>query len=568
MLKGIAVSEGIGIGSAHWLSQPIPLGEAKDNEQGEMALQLFHTLVEQVKHDIKQIIERKAGTVEGGIMEVFQAHLMILEDPMFAVRIEERIGSGLTVGRAVMETEQELTALFMSLDDPYMQERAADIKDVSKRILLKLNQGAVVENEGMVNRDYVLVTPELTPSDVLEIDTQHVKGILMSTGGTTAHAAIIACSLGIPAISGIDEETLRSVQEGDILVVDAEQGEVWINPAESLVQEYEKKVADRAKRQLDLERFSAVKAVTRDRKRIEVAINIGNPAEADHVARLGADGIGLFRTELFYANRTDWPSEEEQFLVYREVLEKAQGNPVVVRTLDVGGDKGLAYLTLKPEENPFLGLRAIRLCLRYPEIFRTQLRALLRASTFGRLRIMFPMISGWEELAEAKKILSETAEALRSEGYQISPDIQVGIMIEIPSAALQAEVLAQEVDFFSIGTNDLVQYTLAVDRSNEQVNYLYDYFHPAVLRLIKMTVEAAHKEGKWVGMCGEMAGDPLAIPLLAVIGLDELSMGSQRVLDAKKVVLESETANLQLWEEVLRARTADEVRRMLTKVQV
>jgi len=560
MVKGIIVSEGIGMGQAHWLSQPVVRGYVQDEEQGEDALELFRSLIAKVENDIEELIALKRGTVADDILNVFEAHILMLKDPMFSDKIEEKIKAGYMIQQAISETESELVMLFSRLDDAYLRERAADIKDISQRILNKFSKTVKPSEIVTGDRDYILIARELTPSEVLEIDTQYVKGILTLTGGPTAHAAIVARSLGIPAVSGIEESVLLSIQEGDLLIIDALQGLIHIQPNDKLYSEYHTKIQELTARLAELQQFRTEKAITKNGKSVKIAINIGNPDEADDVEKLVTDGIGLFRTELFYANRQDWPTEEEQFQAYKMILEKAKGQPVIVRTLDIGGDKGLPYLTLKPEENPFMGLRAIRLCLNRPEIFRTQLRALLRVSIFGKLRIMFPMISGLQELREAKEILLDVQKELKEQGCEIATDIPIGIMIEIPAAAIQADTLAKEVDFFSIGTNDLVQYTLAVDRTNDQVNYLYDYFHPAVLRLIKIVIDAAHLEGKWVGMCGEMAGDPLAIPLLVVMGIDELSMSSKRVLKAKKVVRELNTESHQDWQRVLEAGTVDQVK--------
>jgi len=566
MVKGISISEGIGIGPAHWLAQPIEVDDAQHREQGEAALVLVRSLFREVEKDIEQQIESKRGTVANDILGVFEAHRLMLKDPMFADKIEEKIKVGVTIQQAISETENELMMLFSILDDHYLRERANDIKDISKRLLTKLSKGSSAKVQARMDTDYVLLARELTPSDVLEIDVQHVKGILTVTGGPTAHVAIVARSLGVPAISGIEETFLRAIQEGELLIIDALLGQVHLQPSPELVQEYERKVASLAQKQAELESFRQEMAITRNGKRVEVAINIGNDTDALEVKRLGTDGIGLFRTELFYTNREDWPTEEEQYQIYRSVLEEAGENPVVVRTLDIGGDKELSYLKIKPEQNPFLGLRAIRFCLSRPEIFRTQLRALLRASTFGQLKIMLPMISGIEELRQGKQLLAEVREELVREGIEIASKIEIGIMVEIPSAAIQADLLAKEVDFFSIGTNDLVQYTLAVDRLNDQVSYLYDYFHPAVLRLIQLVVEAAHREGKWVGMCGEMAGDPLAIPLLLAMGIDELSMSSKRVLNAKRVIKTFDIESLHDWQKVLEVGTPAQVREILASL--
>lgn len=559
-MKGLAISEGIGLGTARWVKAPTAERPLR-SETGEAAIAVLRAALAEVEEELSALA--KSG-LKPEIREVLEAHRLMLNDPMFAAGIEEKIDQGIAIEQAVRETESELVQLFAQLDDPYLRERASDIRDLSKRILMKLVGNSGQEGSGDQS-GYIIISQELTPSDILGLDAPGIRGILTARGGPTSHVAIIARSLGIPALSGLPAEDLNSIQEGDLIVVDGIQGQALVNPAPELVASYRSKIKLEEARRIELERYRGQKGATKDGRSIEIALNIGDEKEAEALTELGADGIGLFRTELFYANREEWPTEEEQFLVYRQVLEKAGSRPVIVRTLDIGGDKALAYSGLKKEDNPFLGLRAIRLCLKEPDIFRTQLRALLRASVFGNLKIMLPMISGVHELAEAKAILSSVRAELESEGFAVAEHIPVGIMVEIPSAAVMADILVQEADFFSIGTNDLVQYTLAVDRLNDQVGYLYDHFHPAVLRLIRTVIEAGKRAGKWVGMCGEMAGDPLAIPLLVGLGIDELSMNKNRILAAKKIVAAS--SSLEDWSEVFNVATAAQVREILQRKQ-
>lgn len=560
MIKGLAISEGIGLGTARWVKAPTAERPLR-SETGEAGIAVFRTALAQVEQELSALAE---SGLQPEIREVLEAHRLMLQDPMFAARIEEIINQGNAVEQAIRQTESELVRLFAELDDPYLRERAGDIQDLSKRILSKLH-GNSGQEAGAGEAGYVLIAQELTPSDILGLAAPGIKGLVSARGGRTSHVAIIARSLGIPALSGVSAEDLNSIQDGDLIVVDGIRGQAVLKPTPELVADYRGQIELQEAHQMELERYRGQKGITKDGRLIEIALNIGDEQEVGALAELGADGIGLFRTELFYANRDGWPTEEEQFLVYRRVLEKAGGRPVIVRTLDIGGDKALAYADFKQEDNPFLGLRAIRLCLKEPDIFRTQLRALLRASVFGALKIMLPMISGVQELAEAKAMISSVRTELKRAGVAVAEHIPLGIMVEIPSAAVMADILAQEVDFFSIGTNDLVQYTLAVDRLNDQVGYLYDHFHPAVLRLIKTVIEAAKRAGKWVGMCGEMAGDPLAIPLLVGLGIDELSMNKTRVLAAKKMVAAS--LSREDWSHVFKATTAAQVRELLMSRQ-
>ncbi len=427
--------------------------------------------------------------------------------------------------------------IFESIDDAYLRERAADIKDVSKRMIANLagqTVGLEIEKENTI-----VVAHDLTPSDTAQLDKTKVKGFITNIGGRTSHSAIMARTLEIPAVVGLGDIT-TSVKNDDLIIVDGIEGLVIINPDEATVAEYKTKIEAFEAEKEELKKLLDVKVVTKDGKHIEVCGNIGKPKDADQVLENGGDGVGLFRTEFLYMDRDSAPTEEEQYEAYKYVLEAMKNKKVVIRTLDIGGDKTLPYLPLPEEMNPFLGYRAIRLCLDRKDIFKVQIRALLRASVYGKLAVMFPMISGLEEFQAAKEFVEECRAELHAEGIATSDSIQWGIMVEIPAAAVYADELAKHVDFFSIGTNDLIQYTLAADRMSEKVSYLYNPMHPAVLRLIKMTIDGAHKHGKWVGMCGEMAGDERAIPTLVEYGLDEFSMSATSILTAKKIIMEQE----------------------------
>lgn len=470
---------------------------------------------------------------------IFDAHMMFLDDPDFMGTVEQEItGSGKNAMDALSGVTRTFIQIFNTIDDEYMRERAADVQDVSAR-MLRIMAG---HTQPVVNlaENTVVAAHDLTPSDTATLDKSKVIAFITDKGGRTSHTAIMARSLEIPAVVGLGGIT-RSVKNGDFVIVDGNRGEVIIDPDEATVRQYEDLRARYLEERSELIKFRNIETRSRDGKRIEVSANIGRPEDVAAALENGADGIGLFRTEFLYMDRDDLPSEEEQLRAYRYVLEKMGSKPVIIRTLDIGGDKHLPYLPMPEEKNPFLGYRAIRLCLDRPELFKVQLRALLRASLYGNLKVMFPMISGIYEYRSAMKIVEECRQELDQEGIAYGRDIQWGIMIEIPSAAVIADQLAEEVDFLSIGTNDLIQYTLACDRMSEKVSYLYDPMHPAVQRLIKMAIEGAHSKGKWCGMCGEMAGDEESIPGLLAMGLDEFSMAAASMLGARQIILENDS---------------------------
>ena len=489
--------------------------------------------------DQLEVIKQKAVTSIGEDgAAIFEAHIMLLEDPEFTGAMSKEIeNNSHNALKAVTTVRDMFVGIFESMDDPYMRERAADIKDVAARLLANI-AGKAIGFE-IQEENTIVVAHDLTPSDTAQLDKSKVSGFLTNIGGSTSHSAIMARTLEIPAVVGLKDIT-KCVKDGDMVIVDGAAGTVIVNPAADVLSQYEEKRNAFLEEQEKLKKYVTAKAITKGGKRVEVCGNIGKPEDVEAVLTYGGDGIGLFRTEFLYMDRSSAPTEDEQYESYKYVLEKMDGKQVVIRTLDIGGDKTLSYLPMPEEMNPFLGYRAIRLCLDQKELFKTQLRALLRASVHGNLAVMFPMISGLEELKEAMQVAQECKQELTEQGTTFSDKIQWGIMIEIPAAAVCAEELAQHVDFFSIGTNDLIQYTLAVDRMSEKVSYLYNPMHPAILRLIKMTIDGAHKHGKWVGMCGEMAGDERAIPTLLEYGLDEFSMSATSILNAKKMIIEAE----------------------------
>lgn len=537
--KGIAASKGYAIGKVFIQEhEEIVINDNKISDI-EAEKNLLRASLEASKKQLARIKEKTLNEVGEHEAQVFEAHLMLLDDVEFTGQMEMTIESeSLNAMKAVQNVTDTFVMIFDSMDDPYMRERAADIKDVSKRIISNL-AGKGGSDFTITEGNTVVVAHDLTPSDTAQLDRSKVIGFLTNIGGRTSHSAIMARTLEIPAVVGLGDIT-TSVKNGDIIIVDGMEGLALINPDQQTIDEYTAKKEKFHAEQEELKKLIEVKTVTKGGRRVEVCGNIGKPQDIDQVLANGGDGVGLFRTEFLYMDRESAPTEDEQFESYKYVLEKAAGKQVVIRTLDIGGDKTLPYLPLPEEMNPFLGYRAIRLCLDRKDIFKVQIRALLRASVYGNLAVMFPMISGLEEFQAAKEFVEECKAELKNEGVAYSDSIQWGIMVEIPAAAVYADELAKYVDFFSIGTNDLIQYTLAADRMSEKVSYLYNPMHPSVLRLIKMTIDGAHKHGKWVGMCGEMAGDEAAIPTLVEYGLDEFSMSATSILSAKKIIMEQE----------------------------
>lgn len=558
-IQGIAASSGIAIAKAYQLVTP-DLSYTKktiDNPENEVkrldeALDISRQELEKIKaHTLKELGAEHA--------EIFSAHLLVLGDPELINPIKDKIQNEKMMAEAALEDVANMfIQMFESMENEYMRERAADIRDVTKRILSHL-LGVSFPNPALIDEEVIVVANDLTPSDTAQLNRQFVKGFATDIGGRTSHSAIMARSLEIPAVVGTKEIT-TTVSQGDIVIIDGIDGNVVVNPTDEEIKHYENKREDFAKQQALWAELKDEPTFTSDGEQVELVANIGTPDDVTGVINNGGEGVGLYRTEFLYMGKNELPSEEEQYEAYKSVLEQMGDKPVVVRTLDVGGDKELPYLDLPKEMNPFLGFRAIRFCLENEHVFRPQLRALLRASVYGNLKIMFPMIATLEEFRKAKEILLDEKENLKNEGHQVSDSIEVGIMVEIPSTAVIAKQFAKEVDFFSIGTNDLIQYTMAADRMNEQVSYLYQPYHPAILSLVNNVIEAAHSEGKWAGMCGEMAGDPIAIPILLGLGLDEFSMSATSILPARtllKGISKKEMASYK--DTLLSMSTADEV---------
>lgn len=537
-IKGIAAASGYGLGYAFLLQEPkvevIRTALSQGGIEDEVAR--FEESVSRAIFELEAVRKTAGQKLGEDAAAIFSAHIMILEDPEYIGAISQKVRQDMiNAEAAVEEVTKEYVVIFEGMDNEYLRERAADLKDVSGRLLRQL-LGIKTISLADVDDNVILCAHDLSPSDTAQIDRGKVAGFVTNIGGRTSHSAIMARSMGIPAVVGL-KDIVDKVKAGDFIIVDGTDGKVMVNPPESVIQAYRRKQEAAMTKKREFEKLLHEKSITRDSVQVELVANIGNPEDAKGAIANGAEGVGLYRTEFLYMGRNELPSEEEQFKAYKEVAELfGQNHPVVIRTLDIGGDKELPYLEMPNEMNPFLGYRAIRLCLDQPEIFKTQLRAILRASVYGNVKMMYPMIATLQELRAANAILSEVKQELATENINFNSYMEVGIMVEIPAVAALASKFAKEVDFFSIGTNDLVQYTLAVDRMNEKISYLYQPLNPSVLSLIQNVITAAHNEHKWVGMCGEMAGDLTAIPILLGMGLDEFSMSASSVLAARALI--------------------------------
>jgi len=536
-LKGSPASEGIGLGRAIVIRESD--SEISNTQVTDINTELnrFLAAVERAKEEIKEIKETAQRNLGEKNAMIFDAHLLILEDPELLNMVKENISKGMNAESALDESAKFFETILSSLEDEYMRERANDIRDVTSRVIKILSHKEEIDLKSIPSCS-IVVARELTPSQTAQMNKQNVRGFVTEKGGKTSHTAIIARTYEIPAVVGIGDIT-SLVRDGDFLIIDGNDGTVYVNPDESLIREYEKRLEEETRKKEELRKFLQIEARTQDSRRIKLVANIAHVDETDVALKNGAEGVGLFRTEFLFMDRTEPPSEEEQFEAYKTVLEKMGERPVIIRTLDIGGDKSIPYLNIPKEENPFLGCRAIRLCLAQQDLFKVQLRALLRASVYGNLKIMFPMISCIDEIIQTKEIMKEVKTELDKEGIKYSEDFEIGIMVETPSAAIISDMLAEEVDFFSIGSNDLIQYTLVIDRTNDKVSYLYNPLHPAVLRLIKLIVDNAHKKGIEVGVCGEIASDLNMVPILIGLGVDELSVSPSKVLNVKKKIFET-----------------------------
>ncbi|MEI4828941.1 phosphoenolpyruvate--protein phosphotransferase [Bacillus sp. FJAT-53711] len=566
IIKGIAASSGIAIAKAFRLENPELIVEKIAVTNTDQEVERFEQAIETSKSELEGIKEHARKELGEDKAEIFSAHLLVLSDPELINPVKDKIKhEQVNAEFALNEVATMFVNLFETMDNEYMKERATDIHDVTKRVLSHL-LGVTIANPSMISEEVVIVAEDLTPSDTAQLNRKYVKGFTTDIGGRTSHSAIMACSMEIPAVVGTKMVT-NDIENGVLVIVDGLEGKVIVNPTEDVVKIYEDKKAVYEAQKAEWAKLVNEPTLSSDGHHVEIFANIGTPEDVKGVLENGGEGVGLYRTEFLYMGRDTLPTEEEQFEAYKTVLKRMEGKPVVVRTLDIGGDKELLYLNLPKEMNPFLGFRAIRLCLEMQDMFRAQLRALLRASVHGNLKIMFPMIATLDEFRQAKAILIEEKEKLQAEGTTVSESIEVGMMVEIPSSAVMAHLFAKEVDFFSIGTNDLIQYTLAADRMNERVSYLYQPYNPAILRLIKNVIDAAHKEGKWVGICGEMAGDEIAIPILLGLGLDEFSMSATSILRARNQILKLSKAEINLViEQILNMTTSEEVERFVKDI--
>lgn len=536
-MKGIAASPGIAIAKAYIVEESVveTSSDMIKEEQIEETLNALEKAIGKSKVQLQLIYKKTISNVGEKDAEIIQAHMSILEDPFLIDEIKKRVvGNKNNLVWAVDTVINEQVALFDAIEDPYIRERAVDIRDVGSRIIKNILD-IEVKDISSLNEDIILVGIDITPSLLASADKNHIKGVVSEVGGLTSHTAIFARNMEIPAIFGV-RDVAEQIKQGQLIAVNGNTGNVEYAIDEARLSELNKQIAEQKLIKESLKGLAGTESETIDGYRVEVGANIGEPEEIQKVLLYGAEGIGLFRTEFLYMDRNSMPDEEEQFKAYKQVIKEMSGKPVIIRTLDAGGDKEIYYLDLPKEANPFMGYRAIRICLDQQGLFKMQLRAVLRASAFGKARLMYPMISSVEEVITANGILEEVKEELRTKGVKFDENLEVGIMVEIPSAAITADILAKHVDFFSIGTNDLTQYSLAVDRTNEKVSSYYNSFNPAVLRLIQSVINVSHEKGKFTGMCGELAGNPLATILLLGMGLDEFSMSAASVLKIRKII--------------------------------
>ncbi|WP_114570219.1 phosphoenolpyruvate--protein phosphotransferase [Exiguobacterium flavidum] len=557
-IKGIGASAGIAIAKAFVMETPVFDIPTKTIEDAAAEKARFQAAIAKSKGELEIIRENTLQQLGPDKAEIFSAHLLILEDPEIISQVNAKIDEKVNAEKALDEVAQMMVMIFESMDNEYMRERAADVRDVTKRVMAHL-LGITFVTPAQINEEVIIIAEDLTPSDTAQLNRKYAKGFATNIGGRTSHSAIMSRSLEIPAVVGT-KVVLQEIKHGDLVILDGAEGDVIVHPSDEQVAEYEAKREAFLAQKEEWKKLKNEKTITADGHHVEIAANIGTPNDVKGVLENGAEAVGLYRTEFLYMDAETFPTEEEQFNAYKTVLESMGDKKVVIRTLDIGGDKELPYLDLPHEMNPFLGYRAIRLCLDQTDLFRTQLRALLRASAYGKLAVMFPMIATLEEFRAGKALLLEEKANLIAEGVTVSEDIEIGMMVEIPATAVMAKQFAKEVDFFSVGTNDLIQYTMAADRMNEKVSYLYQPFSPAILGLLNNVITEAHKAGKWVGMCGEMAGEELAIPILLGLGLDEFSMSASSVLRARSLMKRLNKQECEaIVEQVLDMDTAEDV---------
>lgn len=562
-MKGIGISPGIALGKVFIYKEPEIVLFKKQVEDLNYETERLERAVEEGLSQIENIYDQVLKTLGKREAEIFNAHKMIMKDPEFVGLVERKIKSErVNAEWAVKEVVDYYIELFKNIEDGYLRERVLDLKDVSKR-LLRILLGIETVDLGSLKEECIIVAEDLTPSDTAQMNKEVVIGLVTGLGGKNSHTSIMARTLEIPAITGLKGIT-SVAKNGDFMIIHGKEGLLLLNPSEKDIKRYKEKKRSYEEFKLKLTKMRREKSISKDGIKVDVLANIGNPKDVDKVIENNGMGVGLYRTEFLYMGRNKPPTEEEQFKAYKIVAERLAGRPVIIRTLDVGGDKDLPYLNLSREKNPFLGYRAIRLCLDMIDIFKMQLRAILRASAFGNIKIMFPMISNVKEIREIKRILEGIKKELRDQKIPFNENIEIGIMVEVPAVAIHSDIFAKEADFFSIGTNDLIQYTLAADRGNQDISYLYSQYHLAVLKLIKMTIENGHKEGIKVGMCGEAAGDEKLIPILLAMGLDEFSMCPSFMLKARWIINKtSKTEVAAMLDTILSLATAEEVEKFI-----
>ena len=544
-MKGLGVSSGIGIGKAFIIDKSLNNIIINHIDDIEKEIDRLKSAIETAKNELDELYNSSIEELGEKEAQIFKSHEMMLEDETFISEVKVKIKEEkVNAEYALSEVSKIYIEMFKKIEDEYLRERAEDIKDVMNRVI-RILMGISSIDFSNLEENSIIVAKDLTPSDTAQIDRTKVAAMITEMGGKTSHAAIIARIMGIPTIVGLDNITDK-IKNEDMVICDGKTGKVLVNPSDKQLYYYTQKKSILDEINHDLRKQIGLPSVTKDGFNVSIAANIGTPNDVEMVLENDAEGIGLFRSEFIFMNREHQPTEDEQFEQYKEVLVKMGQKPVIIRTLDIGGDKNVPYIHIPKEMNPFLGYRAIRLCLGNVEVFRTQLRAILRASVYGNVKIMFPMISTMKELKDSKKILQQAKDELIKDGIPFKDDIEIGIMIEIPSAAIISDLLAKEVDFFSIGTNDLIQYTMAVDRMNSKLSHLYSQYHPALLRLIKGIIDNAHNAGIWVGMCGEAAGDPKLIPIFVGMGLDEFSMNSPSILRSRYIVRNLNKEDMEL----------------------
>ena len=559
MLVGKGISEGIGLGKAVILKENELKIEKQKIEDISAEKQQIYDAVKEVESEIEKLIQNIDGTEK----EIMQAYLMILQDPSLiqeTIKIieQEKCNSAYAVEKGL----NQIIKTFEEMDEPYMAARSRDIEDMKKRILAKLLKIEEIDLSKLPENT-ILVAKELSTSDTAKMNLKNISGIITEIGGVNSHMAIIARTNEIPAIVGI-KNIFENIKENDFIALNGATGEIFLNPTQEKIEELTKNQENIKQEKQELEKYKNEKAITKDGHQVELLANIGGPQDIQIVIDNTAEGVGLLRSEFLYMDAKDFPSEEEQFEAYKKIAESLENKRLVIRTLDIGGDKDLKYMKLPKEENPFLGYRAIRIYLDNVDLFKVQLRAILRASNYGNVAIMLPMISSIEELRKSKEIIEEVKQELKTKNIKFNENIEVGIMVEIPSSAVMADEFAKECDFFSIGTNDLIQYTIAVERGNEKLANLYSHFNPAVIRLIKYAIDGAHKNGILCGMCGEAAGDVKFIPLLVGLGLDEFSMNANKILKARKLITDLDFEECkQLANKVLQLDSTESVKKIL-----